>query len=139
MNVIQVPFAVLRVQYKIARFPLQLIEDRVVSRLDSEAPARLLYERSLGVLDATVGGLLGDPAIEKRGSALTERSEKLGRAAQLEEEATRKRQQADAELKAKRDNAIDEQNQARENKQREIKEAEQTAAEPRPQIGRAHV
>ena len=60
MNVSQATIKVLRFQYHLARFPLQLIEDRVVARLGSEAPARLLYERSLGTLDATIGKALGD-------------------------------------------------------------------------------
>ena len=129
MNIIELPLVVLRTQYRIARIPLQLIEDRFVSRLDSEAAARLLYERSLGILDSTVGGLLGDPTIEKRGSALAGRSEALGRAAQLEEQAERKRQQATATLKAKADNAVEDRKVARETKQAQIHEAAEQAEE----------
>ena len=58
MKITTVPFAVLRFQYLIVRVPLQLIEDRVSTRMDAEAPARLFYERSLGMLDATVGRVL---------------------------------------------------------------------------------
>ena len=58
MKITDVPFAVLRLQYQLARFPLQVIEDRVVARLDSEAPARLFYERSPGTLDLAVGTAL---------------------------------------------------------------------------------
>ena len=71
MKVAEIPFVVLRFQYQIARLPLQLIEDQVAARLRSEGPARLLYERSFGALDATVGKLLGDPQLEKRGAALS--------------------------------------------------------------------
>ena len=63
MKITTVPFAVLRFQYLIVRVPLQLIEDRVSTRMDAEAPARLFYERSLGMLDATVGRVLGDPKL----------------------------------------------------------------------------
>lgn len=42
--------AVLRVQYQIARFPLQLVEEQLVARLDSDARLRLFtnarWERS---------------------------------------------------------------------------------------------
>ena len=68
MNITRVPFAVLRFQYQLVRFPLQVLEDRVVARLGTEAPARLFYERSLGVLDATVGSVLGDPRLRRRGA-----------------------------------------------------------------------
>ena len=53
MEITDVPFAVLRFQYQLARFPLQLFEEQVVARMGSEAPTRLFYERWLGGLDAT--------------------------------------------------------------------------------------
>jgi hypothetical protein len=62
MKIAEIPFALLRFQYQIARFPFHLIEEQLAARLVSEAPARLFYERSLGAVDATVGKLLGDPA-----------------------------------------------------------------------------
>ena len=52
MKIAEIPFALLRFQYQIARIPLQLIEDQLATRLYAEAPARLFYERSLGALDA---------------------------------------------------------------------------------------
>jgi hypothetical protein len=79
MKISEVPFAVLRFQYQLARFPLQLIEDRVVTRIPTEAPARLLFERSLGMMDTTVGNALDDPDLVERGTALVERSVQLGR------------------------------------------------------------
>jgi hypothetical protein len=130
MNTTDVPFAVLRFQYQLARIPLQLIEAQMAAWMGSEAPPRLFYERSLGVLDATVGKMLGDPELEKRGAALIERSDALGGAAQLDATATQKQEQADDELKAKRDNAIKDQKDARAAKQRQVKQA-RAAAEPR--------
>ena len=103
MKIAEIPFAVLRFQYQIARVPLQLIENQMAARLGSEAPARLFYERSLGAIDATVGNLLGDRELAKRGAALVERSDALGRAAQLDATATQNREQADATLEATRD------------------------------------
>ena len=48
--------------------------------MGSEAPARLFYERSLGLLDSAVGNALGDLRLAKRGGALAERSDALRRA-----------------------------------------------------------
>ena len=107
------PFAVLRFQYQLARIPLQLFEAQMAAWMGSEAPPRLFYERWLGGLDATVGNLLGDPKLEKRGAALIECSDALDRAAQLEATATQNHEQVDDELKAKRDNAIRDQKDAR--------------------------
>ena len=130
MKTTDVPFAVLRFQYQLARIPLQLIEAQMAAWMGSEAPPRLFYERWLGGLDATVGNLLGDPKLEERGGALIERSDVLDRAAQLDATATQKQAQADDELKAKRDNAIKDQKGARAPKERQVKEA-RTAAEQR--------
>ena len=130
MEITDVPFAFLRFQYQLARFPLQLIEDQVVAGMSSEAPTRVFYERWLGGLDATVGKMLGDPDLQKRGVALIERSDALRRAAQLDATATQNQEQADADLKAKRDKAIEDQNDARAVKEREVEEA-RTAAEER--------
>ena len=127
MRITEVPLAVLRFQYQIARFPLQLIGQQMAARLTSEAPARLFYERSLGALDATVGHLLADPELEKRGAALVERSDALGRAVHLDATATQKREQADDELKAKRDEAFQDQQEARTTKAREVEQAKSTA------------
>ena len=113
MRINDTPLAVLRFQYRIVRFPLQMIEERVVARMGSEAPARLFYERSLGLLDAAVGNALGDWRLEKRGGALAERSDALRRVAQLEASADQARQQSGADLKAKSDKAIEDQQEAR--------------------------
>ena len=130
MRINDTPLAVLRFQYRIVRFPLQMIEERVVARMGSEAPARLFYERSLGLLDAAVGNALGDWRLEKRGGALAERSDALRRAAQLDAAADQARQQSSADLKAKSDKAIEDQQEARAGRVREVVEA-RTAAEDR--------
>src|SRR6185437_13465549 len=130
MEITDVPFAFLRFQYQLARFPLQLIEQQVVAGMSSEAPTRLFYERWLGGLDAAVGKMLGDPDLEKRGAALIERSDALRRAAQLDATAIQNQERAADELKAKRDKAIEDQKDARAVKAREVEEA-RTAAEER--------
>jgi hypothetical protein len=129
MRIIDAPQAVLRLQYRIVRFPLQIIEERVVARMGSEASARLFYERSLGLLDAAVGNALGDFRLAKRGGALAERSDALRRAAHLDAAADQARQQSSADLKAKSDKAIEEQQDARAAKEREIEEARSSAEE----------
>lgn len=130
MRIIDAPMAVLRLQYRIVRFPLQMIEERVVARMGSEAPARLFYERSFGLLDVAVGNVLGDSRLQLRGGALVERSDALGRAAKLDAAADQARQQSTADLKAKSDKAIEDQQDARAAKDRDVEDA-RTAAEER--------
>jgi hypothetical protein len=127
MKITDVPLAVLRFQYQIARFPLSLIEQQVAARMDSEAPVRLLYERSLGMLDSTVGNALGASELKQRGAALIERSDALRRASQLEATATQNIKQADSELKNTRKKAVGQQKQAHAEKQREVTEAREDA------------
>ena len=106
MKISDLPFAVLRFQYRLARFPFEFIEQRVVARMDSEAPGRLLYERSLATVDVTVGSLLGASELEERGATLAERSDALRKAAELDASAKGKVRRAEQEFKAKRDEAI---------------------------------
>ncbi|MGX9789655.1 IF2 family translation initiation factor [Mycobacterium sp. MMS18-G62] len=130
MRVIDASRAVLRFQYRIVRFPLEVIEERVVARMGTEVPARLFYERALGLLDSTAGNALGDYRLGRRGSALAERSAALRRAAQLDADADQARQQSSADLKAKSDKAIEDRQDARAAKKREVDQA-RTAAEDR--------
>ncbi|WP_304108838.1 IF2 family translation initiation factor [Mycolicibacterium bacteremicum] len=127
MNLIEVPRTVLRLQYQIVRIPLQLLEDRVMSRLENEAPARLLYERSLGALDAAIGNALGDRRLAHSGVVLAERSAARGRAVQLEAEAQAEQRQADQRLRAARDEAVQEREDARSAKQEAVADAVQEA------------
>ena len=127
MKLAETPFAVLRFQYQLARFPLQLIEDRVMVRLSAEAPARLLYERSVGTLDAIVGRLLGDADLHKRGAALVERSDVLGLAAQLGASATQTRRQVDEKSKSISEDVVSDINEARDAAEHKVVEARLTA------------
>ena len=130
MSVTDLPLAVLRFQYQMARVPFQVMEEQFVARMDPQAPARLFYEHWLGALDTAAGTVLRDPQLEQRGAALAERSDALGRAAQLDATATGQREQADDELKTKRDRAKQGQNHARATKQRKVTAA-RTAAQDR--------
>ena len=136
MSVTVLPLSVLRFQYQMARVPFQVMEEQFVARMDPQAPARLFYERWLGALDAAAGMVLGDPELKQRGAALAERSDALGRAAQLDATATRQQEQADDELKTRRDQAKQDLNHARATKQRKVtatrnaaKDRKDTAAE----------
>jgi hypothetical protein len=102
MNFTDVPSAVLLMQYRIARFPLQVIEERFVARLDAESSVRLVYERSFGTLDATMGNMLGDSELATRGAALAERSDARRMAARLDAAAGAKVSQASDEFTTKR-------------------------------------
>jgi hypothetical protein len=103
MSFVDLSRAVLRAQYQIARFPLQLIERRLVARLDSDAPLRLFYQRSLGLLDAAAGNVLDVPALAQRGVTTIERTDTLMRAADLDAVADATVAKADAELKGARE------------------------------------
>lgn len=129
MSVTSIPLAVLRFQYRVARLPLQVAEDRFFARMDSDAPVRLRYERSLGLLDAAVGSVLRDKDLQRRGAALAERSDALSRATRLENAATRKRDHAEEELDATHDKVIGDIGQARESKERAVEDAKSAAAE----------
>jgi hypothetical protein len=133
MKITEIPVAALRLQYRIARLPLRLFEQGVLARVDSEAPARLLYERSVGAVDSVVGSVLGDPDAVKRGTALIERSEAFGEAVRLDVLATRKREQADDELRRKRERAAAAPGKAREKTDRKVQETRSTAEERKRQ------
>jgi hypothetical protein len=119
--------AVLRVQYQVARVPLQLIETQLVARLDSDARLRLFYERSLGLLDAVAGNVLGSPRLAQHGATKIERSEKLMRAADLEAEANATIAQANSELRDARGIAAQATEDVHAGKAQETKQARDTA------------
>jgi len=97
--------------------------------MDPEAPARLVYERSLGVLDATIGSALGDPRLKRRGAALAERSDELARAARLDATADQDLKQADAKLEATREDVVDDVQKGQVGKEQAVQEARSTAEE----------
>jgi hypothetical protein len=121
--------AVLRAQYQIARLPLKLIEKQLVARLDSEAPLRLFYQRSLGLLDAAAGNVLGVPALAGRGVTTIERTDTLMRAADLDAVANATIAHADVELEDARKAATQTEEDARAEKMRAATQARRTAEE----------
>ena len=128
------PVAALRVQYTIARYPLQLIEAQLGTWLPSQAPVRLIYERGFGLLDRTAGRVLGDGDLERRGTALIERSGALARAEKLDAQAARIESRAEDELATKREDtreqqhaALAEEQHARENSREQAQNREDAA------------
>jgi len=129
MSFVDLSRAILRVQYQIARFPLQLIEEQVMTRLYAGAPLRLFYERSLGLLDAAAGNVLGVPALAQRGVTKIERNDRLMRAADLDAVANATVAQADSELKDARGAATQAEEEAHAEKARVAEQARDTAEE----------
>jgi hypothetical protein len=127
MKVTEFPLAVLRFQYQVARFPLHLIETRFVARMDSEAPARLFYERSLGMLDAAVGSALGATDLRRNGARRMERSDALLRAARLDAAAAENVKAAEAEVDATIEKAHQDKQDAFRQETADIKRARENA------------
>src|ERR1700750_1740021 len=98
MSFANISRAILRLQYQVARIPLQLIEDQLVARLDSDARVRLVYQRSFGLLDAAAGNVLGSRRLAQRGTAKIERTDKRMEAADLDAKASATVAQANSEL-----------------------------------------
>ncbi|MFD9667568.1 hypothetical protein ACFWAY_39205 [Rhodococcus sp. NPDC059968] len=72
MRLKTVVLAVGRMNYAAVRFPLQLIEDTAMSRLDQRAPLRLAYESLLATADGAAERLLGDEPAGARDAVLRE-------------------------------------------------------------------
>src|SRR4051794_11000284 len=102
MKLTDLPRAVLRFQYRIARMPWRFVERRALRKWDEEAPARLMYERSVGAIDSTLGKVLGDADLEARGDAEVKRSQNLSAASRLDETADKWEHEAEDQLRAKR-------------------------------------
>lgn len=136
MRITDLPFAVLRLQYRLARTPLHLFERGVLSRLDAEAPQRLFLERALGAVDAAAGSMLRDTELEAQGLSRIEKAAVLGEAARLDELADQRRQQAGDELKRRRERAANAPAEAREEARERISEARSTAEDAKQQVVR---
>ena len=70
MRLDSVPVALARLHYRVLRIPLQVIEDRGMSRIDAQAPARLAFERFLIDCDRAAAHLLGDENAAARAADL---------------------------------------------------------------------
>jgi len=137
VSITELPLQVLRMQYRLARFPLQFIEDRWIARLDAEAPARLIYERSLGGLDAAVGGVLGDSTLRRRGAALARRSEVRAEAVVRSMDAAQRRKEAGAQLEDSLAEVADDRDEAVAAKQDAVSDARERAQQRKRQAAEA--
>ncbi len=123
MNMLALPRNAAALEYKVLRYPSQLIETRVVATLLSEdSTVRLAFERLLGVLDSAAGSLFADQALKDRGRMLTHRAEILEKAVSLETKAAQRKQRADAELRVTTEQAEADKEQARQERQRELQQ-----------------
>ena len=129
MSFVDLSRAALRVQYRIVRYPLGLIEKQMATRLGPRALPRLLYERSLGLLDAAAGNVLDATALAQRGVTKIEQSDNRMRAADLDAGADATVADASSKLKDARAAAAQTEEVADAKKTRELKQARETADE----------
>lgn len=122
MNLTALPKSVLRLQYRIARFPLGVIEQQL-RFLPSDAAPRLMYERGLGMLDGIVGSVVGDEDIATRGALANERAQAVIRAEELDRQAADEKRAADEELRRAHERAADEREEARRKRERDVEHA----------------
>lgn len=66
--------ALLRLNYRLARIPLQLVEDVGIALLDERAPTRLAYEQLLITCDSAAAILLGDEYAAARAADMRRRN-----------------------------------------------------------------
>ncbi|KAF0957399.1 hypothetical protein [Rhodococcus sp. T7] len=74
MRLDSVPVALARLNYRVLRVPLQVIEDRGMSRIDEQSPTRLAFEHFLIDCDRAAAHLLGDERAAARAAALRNRT-----------------------------------------------------------------
>ena len=86
--------ALLRLNYRLARIPLQLVEDVGIALLDERAPTRLAYEQLLITCDSAAAILLGDEYAAARAA------DKRRRNAGVRVTIARRHQRVDAESAA---------------------------------------
>ncbi|MET4610020.1 hypothetical protein ABIC28_000990 [Rhodococcus sp. PvR044] len=73
-TVLGLPIAMARFNYRLARLPLQLIEDVAVVRLPEESALRLGYEKALIDCDRAAADLLNDESAATRACRLHEQT-----------------------------------------------------------------
>ncbi len=133
MNVIEIPLSILRFQYKVVRFPLELFETNVVQTWGTESPGRLAFERALGSIDRVVGNVLGASDLQQRGEAKVQASDDLAHASRLDAEAEAAETRADDKLKTAREVAARERQAAAETADKAAREAREKAEQQKQQ------
>ena len=120
MNVLTVPRTVAALEYKALRLPAAVV-GKAVATLDEESRVRLAFERALGNVDATVGKLLANDELTRRGTALSRRAEVLETAVALEEKAEQRKAAAAQELREQKQAAAEQRSAAEQDKQAELR------------------
>ncbi len=120
MNVLTLPRTVVALEYKALRLPAT-VAAKAVSTLDEESRVRLAFERALGGVDATVGKLIGDQELTRRGTALARKAEVLETAVALEAKAQQRKEQAAQTLEQQRSAAAQQRRQAEQDKAAETR------------------
>jgi hypothetical protein len=115
MNVLTLPRTVAALEYKALRLPATVV-GKAVSTLDEESRVRLAFEKALGNVDATVGRLIGDEDLTRRGTALSRKAEVLETAVALEEKAEQRKQQAAQTYQAQKSTAAQQRREAEQEK-----------------------
>ncbi|KIQ14131.1 hypothetical protein [Rhodococcus sp. MEB064] len=133
---LSLPRRVLRLQYSIARLPLQALEATVISRLDAEGPIRATYQQIMGGVDGTVGALLGDEELAQRGQKMRSAAADLEKAARLEAQAREKRAEATRESQRKVDEASARAKKARSTAEEKIDDAAETEIDAKVLAGK---
>ena len=65
-NWVSLPWGVVRLQYKVIRFPLTVLRRLVVHAFDTDAPCRITYQEMLDSVDRKDGTILGDHTMALR-------------------------------------------------------------------------
>ena len=120
MNVLTVPRTVAALEYKALRLPAT-VGASLVSRLDEESRVRLAYEKALGNVDATVGKLLKNEDLTRRGTALSRKAEVLETAVRLEEKAEQRKAAAGEALREQKSAAAEQRRTAEQDKAQELR------------------
>lgn len=117
---------VITAEYAMLRLPLTVLESQVVGRyLEEDSPLRLGFEKTLGTLDTTVGRLVGDADLTRRGAKLSHRADMLQKAVVLEDKAEARKKEADQTLKQAKADAERKRTAAQERAQADVKAARQ--------------
>lgn len=134
---LSLPKRIVRLQYSIARFPLQVLEATVISRLDRGGSVRATYQQIVGTVDGTVGVILGDDDLANRGQAMRTAAEDYEKATVLEQKARDTRARAARKVQETADKAAETAREAREKADAAVAEAADSEIEKKVAAGTA--
>jgi hypothetical protein len=120
MNVLTVPRTVAALEYQLLRLPATVV-GKAIATLEEESRVRLAFEKALGSVDATVGRLLANDDLTRRGTALSRRAEVLETAVRLEEKAELRKASAAEALQEQKSTAAAQRTAAEQDKQKELR------------------